>query len=241
MFIVGISGKKASGKNYFSDHVREELVSRGYTTQETSFGQHLKEETSKIIDTIRANKKKNRTIKEISWSVATRYLCDYQDAHTMTKLLYPVIDDPALNGWSRTNELMDSLQFWGTEVRRKQQDDYWVNKFREYVVQHNTTDFLFVSDARFRNEMDTIIDMNGLAVRLYVSPETLALRQQNRDGQSYNEKQMSHSSETSLDFYEKFSLIVPEHYSVYDVADYMERHFKAQLLKTTGGIQSLAK
>jgi len=53
------------------------------------------------------------------------------------------------------------LQNYGTEVRRRDNQDYWVNKWKEKV-----SDNVVVDDCRFLNEAKAIKDLGGTIIRV---------------------------------------------------------------------------
>ena len=88
------------------------------------------------------------------------------------------------------------MQWWGTEVRRKNDPDYWVKKMDEWLC----TDFLrgehhscIIDDVRFPNEAELVHKFGGKLIR--VNPyEGWTCEQQFRD----------HESETALDDWQKW-------------------------------------
>lgn len=91
------------------------------------------------------------------------------------------------------------LQWWGTEFRRAQDPDYWVNKLFASIP--SNTDIALVSDVRFPNEADGIVSRGGYNVNV------TRLRE---DGTKYyaSDRPVDHPSETGLDNYNwQFRLI----------------------------------
>jgi hypothetical protein len=94
------------------------------------------------------------------------------------------------------------LQWWGTEYRRAQDPDYWVQKMYEGIPP--TVDVALVTDVRFPNEADSITQRGGYTVKV----ERL-----NPDGSAFvcPDRFAFHPSETSLDNYNwKFYLKTPD-------------------------------
>jgi hypothetical protein len=59
------------------------------------------------------------------------------------------------------------LQGYGTEVRRKDDPNYWINKWKEAVQkQLDAGKWVVCDDVRFINEGDAIRDMGGIVVRI---------------------------------------------------------------------------
>jgi hypothetical protein len=57
------------------------------------------------------------------------------------------------------------LQNYGTEVRRRDADDYWVNKWKESVSQSHGQ-LITVDDVRFLNEAEAVTSQGGVLIRL---------------------------------------------------------------------------
>lgn len=57
------------------------------------------------------------------------------------------------------------LQWWGTEFRRGQDQDYWIKRVAARLP-WSTDDVVFVTDVRFENEADFIRRMGGTIIRV---------------------------------------------------------------------------
>ena len=84
------------------------------------------------------------------------------------------------------------LQFWGTEVRRARDPNYWVDQL--FLSIPANTDIALISDVRFPNEADAITESGGYNVRVV---------RVNKNGTNYQstDRSPSHMSETALDTY----------------------------------------
>lgn len=218
-FVVGVSGKIGSGKDYLTGKLIEELNSRGRSTAHTSFAKPLKEELGEIITLLKENRKLGRY--DASALVAERYNMTEEQAGWLVTRLYPELDIEDLNGWSRTLGVRGCLQLLGSEIRRAQNPSYWTDK---YFAEVDTidADYVFVSDGRFPNEMDAIKSKNGVTFRLEIPEEILLSRRMNRDGITYTDEQLNHMSETSLDDYAGFDYIVGEVVDAPALTDFIE-------------------
>lgn len=58
------------------------------------------------------------------------------------------------------------LQNYGTEVRRRDDPDYWVKRWKEAVGKFTAGAIVVVDDVRFQNEADAVISNNGILIRL---------------------------------------------------------------------------
>jgi hypothetical protein len=218
-FVVGVSGKIGSGKDYLTGKLIEELNSRGRSTAHTSFAKPLKEELGEIINLLKENRTLGRY--DASALVAERYNMTEEQAGWLVTRLYPELDIEDLDGWSRTLGVRGCLQLLGSEIRRAQNPSYWTDKFFA-EVETIDADYVFVSDGRFPNEMDAIKSKNGVTFRLNISEETLLSRRMNRDGITYTDEQLNHMSETSLDDYEDFDYLVGEVVDAPALTDFIE-------------------
>lgn len=218
-FVVGVSGKIGSGKDYLTGKLIEELNSRGRSTAHTSFAKPLKEELGEIITLLKENRTLGRY--DASALVAERYNMTEEQAGWLVTRLYPELDIEDLDGWSRTLGVRGCLQLLGSEIRRAQNPSYWTDK---YFAEVDTidADYVFVSDGRFPNEMDAIKSKNGVTFRLEIPEEILLSRRMNRDGITYTEEQLNHMSETSLDDYADFDYIVGEVVDAPALTDFIE-------------------
>lgn len=85
------------------------------------------------------------------------------------------------------------LQEYGTDVRRVDNEDYWVVKWLKNAKHHS---LLVVDDVRFINEADAVRGLNGIIVRIV------------REGQVSND---THTSETQMDMLEPdYTITVPD-------------------------------
>lgn len=91
------------------------------------------------------------------------------------------------------------LQWWGTEYRRKFQnnDNYWINKLHEkYINCRADIDLLIIPDVRFYNEAAFVKEQGGMLVTVLRS----------KDGPQTPEDQ--HSSETELDNFSSWDAVI---------------------------------
>jgi hypothetical protein len=106
--------------------------------------------------------------------------------------------DPEFSAMAPYGKHPKLLQWWGTEYRRAQYPDYWVDKLSESIP--GTLDMVLITDVRFANEAQCIKNRGGYNVKVerldasglpYVAPDRPA----------------DHPSETALDFY-KFDFYI---------------------------------
>lgn len=193
--IIGFSGKMGSGKDYTATLVNEGLLSENgyYTSFSMAFGNILRDE-------IEAISSMYKTTESTIADLASHFSSTENEMNNLITLLTNdegfYYDNYTI--YKRTKKSREILQYWGTEVRRKQSLNYWIDRADEIISKHNET-FIFVTDVRFPNEYDLIKKWNGIMVRCEVSPELQALRLKTRDKKSANKGETVHSSETALD------------------------------------------
>lgn len=99
------------------------------------------------------------------------------------------------------------LQYWGTDVRRKENPNYWIEKVKNHIKIMSMSQFI-IDDVRFPNEADFIKEQNGILIRLNPYPNYIP------------DPNSDHKSENALDDYENFDLkYTPEYGSLQLVAN----------------------
>lgn len=73
-------------------------------------------------------------------------------------------------------EIRSLLQWWGTELRRSQDEDYWVNKAAETIDgvwrEFPNGALVVVTDVRFDNEAEMVRDLGGIVLEVIAPEET---------------------------------------------------------------------
>ena len=84
------------------------------------------------------------------------------------------------------------LQWWGTEYRRKQDNQYWVKRWRASI--NPQADIVITTDMRFRNEAAAVKEADGFTVNVV---------RLNQDGTPYVDpsRPATHPSEIDMDGY----------------------------------------
>lgn len=129
---------------------------------------------------------------------------------TLARLLTVLAADPnVVDAGSRTPEMRELLQYWALEVRRVQDPDYWiVQATRTMVSLLADGTSVYVTDARFPNDVWAAQDVGAIAVRLDVGPEQQAARLIARDGHAHGLAHTRHGTETALDGFADYDIIV---------------------------------
>lgn len=113
-------------------------------------------------------------------------------------------------GLGRTDR--EALQIFGTDIVRAGckkyfgTDDIWVNYMISDANNHSMADVVICNDVRFPNEADAMKADGWLLIRI----ETTEAEQLSRpiEGDKRTEG-LNHASETSLDNYDKFDIVIP--------------------------------
>ena len=121
----------------------------------------------------------------------------------------------------RTDSMRHALQVWGTDVRRATDPNYWLQPMHDILMDDlSHSQAVYVTDARFPNELDLIDRLDGYTIRLNVSDETQAERLRGRDGIVVTDAMRRHPSETAADGYPDFDLVIDtDHRTVDSMAD----------------------
>ena len=156
--IIGISGKARSGKDTFANMLMQELSTDDGPYEIMAYSDALKE---------RVRKDFNLTINQV-----------YGDLKEVPDKRYP----KKYGGYWAPREI---LQHMGTEGFRYIEPTFWVRKLFERIGDRSNQNVI-VTDCRFPDEVDAIIDHGGVHIRV---------ERKNKDYAT----NMQHASETSLD------------------------------------------
>lgn len=184
--LIGISGKPGSNKMFYAFRIIRELRLRGYNADLVSLAKPLYKELNYIADQVKDDVSIEKIIEENNLG---------ERGFKLIELLSPekIGEKNPTYGYSRRNEFFRAaLNVLGTEIRREQDQDYFLNKLDE---QTEGLDFGVLIDLRFPNEADFISSNNGMTIRVNVSDE-----ENKSGGYKYNEG-MNSTTEISLDDY----------------------------------------
>lgn len=181
---IGFAGKMASGKDtmglYFSNTFRR--------AKKISFADALRKESQDFVEKVKTENYK---------------------PEDMPDDLYETMKDLALRIKSteeRSPEVRKLLQLYGTNYRRKQNPNYWVDKVEERLK--NSKDLYYITDARFINELE-MLKRNGVyLVRLDVNEKEQRQRIKDRDGIEVKKEDLTHPSETEYLKFKGYDLVI---------------------------------
>lgn len=205
--LIAISGKIAAGKDTVGKALMMRLGQVDY--QHAAFADQLKTEITHMVKTIMGTQYvdagKEDAAKHLKFFFPD---ISFEERLGAVELLWQdALDGKTVDGFTRTDGVRATQQYWGTDIRRKYQDNYWVAKFIENITPSlKSGKYVLNTDVRFKNEADAVIDNNGIVIRLDISREVQAKHLLERDGTVLTPEKEFHPSETDLDDYDRFSL-----------------------------------
>lgn len=202
-YILIISGKMGSGKDTIA-----QLLKKSISQSKTyAYADPVRDEIKAIIGIIGrtyiSGSDTESTKNSASKQVAGWMSVSENEAEKITEILWDFVKKNYRTSsfnftqHRRHHAIREAMQFWGTDVRRSKNPDYWVNKILKQISEDNP-DVAIITDCRFPNE-----SLQGhrsiVRIRLEVSPEEQLFRLIERDGGEFKEESLYHASE-ALDF-----------------------------------------
>lgn len=184
--LFAMSGKMGSGKDTIGDGISESFDEVKF--KKLSYSEPIRNEINDLVSDYNIG----LSIDELS------RLYD-ADKEEISNLINTIGKDSI---YSRTSNSRKAVQYWGTDVRRKQDVNFWVKKLAMLIIEEvNKGKSVYISDVRFPNEADTIYDLYGKVIRLNVPEEIRVDRIFYRDGLKPTKSQLNHKTEIGLDNY----------------------------------------
>lgn len=153
--LIGLGFRARSGKDTAAAEIKKQRGNE-YKLEIIPFAKALKQEVNELASA--AGGMKNLFTPNRNFVLADGYYIDFP-AWVQYDPEAPT-DDP----YCPLGKQRSLLQFYGTEVRRAQDKNYWIKKHTEAVAE-STADIVLVPDLRFTNEMVYILKY-GEAVRV---------------------------------------------------------------------------
>lgn len=204
--VVVLSGRKAAGKDTLAFPIAEALGL--HAPAHLLFADPVKNDVDLFISACRGCSSVEESTCKIG-EVAGVDPMTSAETSSLARILHDAAQSPAEHARSHSDAVVRALQFYGTEVRRSSDPDYWVRKAceaaRRVVDAGGSAVF---TDARFPNEIDGLKAAGAVTVRLEVSEDVQRQRLIGRDGYAPSVEMLSHSSETALDNYDGFDVVV---------------------------------
>jgi hypothetical protein len=198
-----VSGKMRSGKNQFADYLKEEFEKRNKIVKQDLFAYDMKEWSQtdfgslvEFFNTLAESMKDE--LQKMNLNYKSYGFGNMPNTQIMLDMINKLVTRKE-NWYENKNEITRCLlQTYGTQIMRNRVDDnFWIKLAKKRFIE-STADIIIVTDVRFPNEIDAVIDeefYNSYSIRV------------NRD-MDRNGTQHEHESETSLDTYKEFSYIV---------------------------------
>ena len=123
--------------------------------------------------------------------------------------LWSAAADVHTHARTRSTLVRNILQFYGTDVRRADDPQYWVKLgLGKMLTDLASGHSVYVTDARFPNEVSWPRTASAHVVRLRVTGQTQIERLTDRDGVAPDRSMLEHVSETALDDYTFFDAVI---------------------------------
>ena len=234
--IFAFFGKQGSGKDtsaqYLAEAVKEEM-NEGYdklyhfkgngfvnemelndkvnpTGIIVSFAGALKEEVYSLYEKMRIQSNLDYSMEDWGKILMNEYGISKEQAATTVSLVFAMPKglkkEDFLIKQSKPKGYREILQYWGTHVRRKQKDLYWIEKLGQRIEELDAKYkkekerlIFVVSDARFENELNYCADvLQAYMMYLDVPDDIRMKRLKKRDGFEPKKNVKNHVSETEL-------------------------------------------
>lgn len=202
MYTIGFSGKMGSGKDYTAELVIDEIMKSHPSAKikTLTYAAALRNELDYIAKRIKESYKKDELSHELN--VTEEELSNLYNLFLLDSDFW----SPEYSTFNRTPKAREILQYWGTDVRRNQNNNYWVEKTIESAKKFNI-DYLFITDIRFPNEAEGVKKLNGYVIECIVDDIERLSRLKARGVNMTNET-LTHPSEIAMDNYNSFDLQV---------------------------------
>lgn len=196
-YILGLSGKRGSGKDTYANEIIRQFDGMVYVT---SFAEQLKVELESFLLDYSSIKRANL---ETAKTLCDMYSLSPKEFEQLEEIILNAEEYPDIDIYKRSNATRQLLQVCGTDIRRKKNPDYWTSFVKSIFIHHSIflppteeVDFLIlVTDVRHTNEKELIEECGGKVVRLLTSENRIV----DRDNFVENEELTKHESEMALD------------------------------------------
>ena len=234
--VFAFFGKQGSGKDtsaqYLADAVKDEMnegydklyhfKGKGFVNEMrltdksnptgiiVSFAGALKEEVYALYEKMRIQANLDYSVEDWIKILMDEYGISKEQASTTVSLIFAMPKDlkkeDFLINQSKPKGYREILQYWGTYVRRKQKDSYWIEKLGQRIEELDAKYkkgkerlIFVVSDARFINELNYCADVLQAYMMYLDVPDDVRMRRlKKRDGFEPKKNVKNHVSETEL-------------------------------------------
>lgn len=201
LIMYAVSGKIASGKDTVAQSVNRRLQQAGHAVAPVAFADALKDELTDVIATAHTATPGRRII-----AITELLDAPWRAAAQLADIL--IGTTPETTGWDRHPSVRAGLQRLA-DLRRSTYRNWWVDLALADAVDNATDNTgTVITDLRQHNEARALHRLGVPCVRLHVTAAEQQRRLQARTGQPVDPNVLTHSSETELDDYDRFDLIV---------------------------------
>lgn len=180
MKIIGISGRKQSGKNTVANYINGDILKSLSMVQDFSISEEgeLLIKTSEHYGCFDVTRKDEQFVtyaeKELWPHVKIYHFADYLkkicvDLFDLTPEQVYGNDEQKNTDTKYDMSSREFLQWFGTDVMRKIKDTIWVDHTIKTILSEQSS-VAIIPDVRFPNEVDAIHDAGGVVVRLTRDP-----------------------------------------------------------------------
>ena len=150
--IIGLTGANVAGKDTVAAMLASELHKHGHAPAVIAFADALYEEVSAAFN-ISVQALRERSTKETPMDALKVSQCNepwFSSVYSGSESIHVWLGVP--------RSPRQILQWWGTEYRRKQQSDYWVQRLLAHAQELRLagTSHIIITDVRFADEAQAI-------------------------------------------------------------------------------------
>lgn len=206
--VLGFSGKKASGKDTFAGLFSNRLTELGKPNQDVPISMGIRAEATLIFAELFKWKRNNGSQADFIQNTGALTGLKPEAIARVVDIMEPLVSSGKhvmIDGWSRANEVTETLQFLGNEAYLDIDPLHWV-RHSLWIMAVNASNGVssLNSSLRFVHDADGIKLIGGYLIRLEVNPEKQAERLLSRDNVVVPPETLNHVSETALDAYTGF-------------------------------------
>lgn len=153
-YIIGLCGFAAAGKDTVADYL---VKHAGFT--KLAFADALRWEVAEAFHVeplvLRRREMKETPLAELALQHAPMEFCDVVHDALTAQRDTPLTHPEWVAAWQQPRTPRQILQWWGTEYRRAEDPDYWVDRLHDTVLAHIDRGLcrFVITDVRFDNEV----------------------------------------------------------------------------------------
>lgn len=161
--LIGLTGANGTGKDTVAAMLAAELLKYGKAPAVIAFADALYEEVSAAFN-ISVQALRERSTKEMPMDALKVSQCNepwFSSVYSGSESIHVWLDVP--------RSPRQILQWWGTEYRRKQQPDYWVQRLLAHAQELRVagSSHIIITDVRFADESQAIRQQGGQIWRVH--------------------------------------------------------------------------